>query len=114
MTSTPLRLRNKFVTHQGVLVGKKRKTGSLDVWQVLSNGDRRRILLELRKGPRTSGQLQEVCQGTLRTAVRRHIREMEEAGLVTVQKTGRTWTHTYRPGTVRLELEGWLEGEPTN
>lgn len=63
------------------------------VWKALADVTRRAILDQLRDGPRTTGDLSESFAMS-RFGVMKHLRILEEAGLVTVRRDGRKrWNH---------------------
>jgi DNA-binding transcriptional ArsR family regulator len=103
------------------------------VWRALANAIRRRILDLLRDGPATTGELGAAFPQLSRFAVMQHLRVLEEAGLLTVRRSGRErynylnpvpiqeiharWVSRYtQPWAeallgLRAELEGSAEGE---
>jgi len=58
------------------------------VWKALADATRRTILDELRSKPRTTGDLCRLFAMT-RFGVMKHLRALEEAGLVLVERRGR-------------------------
>lgn len=66
----------------------------------LSDSTRRGILTRLGEGPATIGQLAEPFGMTL-TGLKKHVQVLEEAGLVTTEKVGRS--RQCRLGTERLD-----------
>jgi DNA-binding transcriptional ArsR family regulator len=76
------------------------------VFGSLADPTRREILVRLGSGPLTAGELAEPIGMTL-TGVQKHIRILEEAGLVTTEKVGRS--RQCRLGTERLdEAMNWI------
>ncbi|SFS14950.1 DNA-binding transcriptional regulator, ArsR family [Microbacterium sp. cf046] len=72
----------------------------------LADATRRDILARLGEGPATVSQLAEPAEITV-TGMAKHIRVLEEAGLVTTEKVGRT--RQCRLGTERLdEAMAWI------
>lgn len=70
-----------------------RKEPLVAVFGALANPTRRRLLDELRKGPRTTGQLADLVPLT-RFAVMQHLSVLTRARLVTVERRGRErWNH---------------------
>src|SRR5919198_1742520 len=73
----------------------------------LADPTRRAVLERLGHGPATISELAEPAGMSL-TGLKKHVRILEEAGLVTTEKRGRT-RHCYL-GPARLEdVSGWLE-----
>jgi DNA-binding transcriptional ArsR family regulator len=66
----------------------------------LSDSTRRDILTRLGKGPATIGELAAPTGMTL-TGLKKHVQVLEDAGLVTTQKVGRT--RQCRLGTEKLD-----------
>jgi DNA-binding transcriptional ArsR family regulator len=81
---------------------------SLDgTFSALSDPTRRAILERLGRGSATIGELAEPPSMSL-TGLGKHVRVLEEAGLVTTEKVGRTRECQLRPG--RLEdATRWIE-----
>jgi DNA-binding transcriptional ArsR family regulator len=64
------------------------------IFKALAAGTRRRILDELKDRPRTTGDLAAMFPELDRTTVMQHLRVLEDAGLVVVQRKGRVrWNH---------------------
>jgi DNA-binding transcriptional ArsR family regulator len=87
-----------------------RELADLDaVFAALAHAQRRRILLvlHLRGDSMTAGEIADRFDCTWPTTSR-HLRQLEEAGLVTVEKSGRE--RIYRLERARLErvAAGWL------
>jgi DNA-binding transcriptional ArsR family regulator/uncharacterized protein YndB with AHSA1/START domain len=77
------------------------------VWKALSDLTRREILDLLRTAPRTTGELAEAFPSS-RFAVMKHLRVLEEAGLVLSRKQGRErWNHLNAVPIQRL-YERWV------
>jgi DNA-binding transcriptional ArsR family regulator len=70
------------------------------VFRALSDATRRDVLARLGEGPATIGQLAEPHGITL-TGMTKHVRVLEDAGLVVTRKVGRT--RQCRLGTERLD-----------
>jgi len=64
-------------------------TESDRVFKALADGSRRRILDLLRQRPRATGELAARFEGVTRFAVMKHLRVLEQAGLVVVVRRGR-------------------------
>lgn len=72
----------------------------------LADSTRRGILARLGEGPATIGQLAEPSGMTL-TGLKKHVQVLEDAGLVTTAKVGRT--RECRLGPDRLDdAAGWI------
>jgi len=77
------------------------------VWKALADSTRRTILDELRRNPRTTGQLCGLFAMT-RFGVMKHLRALEEAGLVLVERRGRErWNHL-NPTPIREIYRRWI------
>jgi DNA-binding transcriptional ArsR family regulator len=72
----------------------------------LSDSTRRGILTQLGRGPATIGELAEPTGMTL-TGLKKHVQVLEDAGLVTTTKVGRS--RECRLGTERLDdVMSWI------
>src|SRR5918999_4568628 len=79
-----------------------------DVFRALADPTRRGLLDELF---RADGQTLTALEGRLpmtRFGVMKHLRVLEEAGLVTTQKRGREKLHFLNPVPIRLIHERWV------
>ncbi len=80
----------------------------LDVsFGALSDPTRRGILVQLGDGPASITNLAEIFQMTL-TGLKKHVRVLEDAGLVTTTKTGRVRSVTLGPRRLDDEVS-WIE-----
>lgn len=70
------------------------------VFSALADPTRREVLVRLGEGPATIGELAEPHSMSL-TGMTKHVRVLEDAGLVTTAKVGRT--RQCRLGTERLD-----------
>ena len=70
------------------------------VFASLADPQRRRILVRLGDGPATIGELAEPVGMSL-TGMKKHVQVLEDAGLVSTEKVGRT--RQVRLGTERLD-----------
>lgn len=78
-----------------------------DAFSALADPTRRAILARLRSGEATISELAGPAGMSL-TGLKKHVRVLEEAGLVSTEKRGRT--RHCRLGPRGLEdVEGWLE-----
>src|SRR4051794_26681816 len=76
-------------------------------WRALADPTRRRILDELRDGPRTTGDLCRPFE-TTRFAIMKHLAVLEAAGLVLVRRQGRErWNHL-NAVPIRQIYERWV------
>ena len=83
------------------------ETGEDRVWKALSDPTRRRILDELREGPRTTGTLAQGFEMS-RFGVMKHLRVLHEAGLILVETRGRErWNHL-NPTPIREIYHRWI------
>jgi len=83
-------------------------TGDEAVWKALADGRRRAIVDELAKGPKTTGELVDAFDDLCRTAVMRHLDVLEHAGLLRVEREGRTrWNHLDPVPIVRV-CDRWI------
>jgi len=79
----------------------------LDVFQILADPTRRRIIDALRVGERQVGDV--VAQaGVEQSGVSRHLRILSEAGFVTMRPDGQRRLYALRPDRFR-ELDDWLD-----
>ena len=78
------------------------------VFKALASPTRRRLLDELRDGPRTSGQLCAALANLDRCTVMQHLTVLDEAGLVLVQRRGRErWNHL-APLPIKHIYDRWI------
>ena len=90
-----------------VSAGELASSKSDAVWKALADSTRRTILDELRRKPRTTGQLCGLFAMT-RFGVMKHLRALEEAGLVLVERRGRErWNHL-NPTPIREIYRRWI------
>lgn len=76
-------------------------------FSALSDPTRRDVLERLGRGPATVGELAEPYGMTL-TGMKKHVRVLEEAGLVSTEKAGRARMCRLRPGQLDDATE-WIE-----
>jgi DNA-binding transcriptional ArsR family regulator len=77
------------------------------VWKALADPTRRRVLDELRKGPKTTGTLCGLFDMS-RFGVMKHLQVLEDAGLVIVERVGRErWNHL-NPTPIRSIYRRWI------
>lgn len=78
-----------------------------DVWKALADPTRRALLDALRVGPQTTGALCSHFDMT-RFGVMKHLRALEEAGLVLVERRGRErWNHL-NPAPIHAIHQRWI------
>ena len=81
---------------------------SLDAtFAALSDGTRRAVLARLRDGELSAGELAAPHEMTL-TAMMKHLRVLERAGLVNREKRGRTVWCRLNPAPLRIASE-WVD-----
>jgi DNA-binding transcriptional ArsR family regulator len=87
---------------------KQEETGPDDrVWRALSDRSRRQILDLLRQRPMTTSELEGHFPFT-RFAVMKHLRVLEEAKLITVERRGRERFNHLNPVPVVAILRRWI------
>ena len=79
------------------------------VFKALANRIRRAICDELKVRPLTTGQLASCFSELDRTTVMMHLRVLEEAGLVSVEKDGRERLYRLERETLLRVTGGWLD-----
>ena len=79
----------------------------LDVFEVLADPMRRRIVDALRGGERPVGDIVDRVD-IHQSGVSRHLRILQEAGFVTMRPDGQRRLYSLRPGPFR-ELDAWVE-----
>lgn len=78
------------------------------VFKSLANSDRRAVLTVLNEHPgMTVNELAERVNIS-RYALMKHLKLLEDAGLVRPKRNGRSKELHYRPGPIRRLMEGWL------
>lgn len=78
------------------------------VFKALANETRRSILDALKPGPRTTGNLADLLPELDRTTVMQHLRALEKANLVIVERRGRErWNHLNAIPIQRIH-ERWI------
>lgn len=78
------------------------------IFKALAAGTRRAILDQLKDGPRTTGELCAAFPSLDRCTVMQHLRVLEEAALVIVQREGRQrWNHL-NPLPIKHIHDRWI------
>ena len=78
------------------------------MFKALADATRRRLLDRLfKRGGQTLGELESAAEMT-RFGVMKHLRVLENAGLVVTQKVGREKLHYLNPVPIRLIQERWI------
>ncbi|MFZ1991810.1 MAG: metalloregulator ArsR/SmtB family transcription factor [Alphaproteobacteria bacterium] len=79
------------------------------VFKALAHAQRRQILvvLDARGGAMTSGEIAERFSCKWPTTSR-HLRVLEEAGLVEVEQQGREWNYTLNSAKLARVAGGWI------
>jgi DNA-binding transcriptional ArsR family regulator len=78
----------------------------MDILSALADPTRRDIINLLHRGPLPAGEV--AARFTIsRPAISRHLRVLREAGLVTVEQTGRERVYRFDPTPLR-EIDTWL------
>lgn len=78
------------------------------VWRALADATRRDLLDLLRTGPKTTGQLVEAVPALSRFGVMKHLKVLEEAGLLTVSRQGRQRYNHLNAVPLRQVYERWV------
>jgi DNA-binding transcriptional ArsR family regulator/uncharacterized protein YndB with AHSA1/START domain len=79
-----------------------------EVFKALADASRRRLLDKLfRRDGQTLGELEAHLPEMTRFGVMKHLRVLEEAGLVTTQRVGREKLHYLNPVPIRRILDRW-------
>jgi DNA-binding transcriptional ArsR family regulator len=89
----------------------ERELQDLDVvFRALAHASRRHVLIVLsaRGGRMTAGDIARRFSCAWPTTSR-HLRVLEEAGLVGVARRGREWVYVLESGRLRQVVGGWLE-----
>ena len=79
------------------------------VFKALANADRRKILDELRRAPRTTSQLCAALPRLDRTTVMQHLRALESARLVISQKRGRVRWNYLDVSPIQSVYNRWIK-----
>jgi DNA-binding transcriptional ArsR family regulator len=78
------------------------------VFKALADPTRRALLDALRDGPRTTGDLSRMHPEMSRFGVMSHLKQLEDAGLILVERVGRTrWNHL-NPVPFREVVARWV------
>jgi DNA-binding transcriptional ArsR family regulator len=85
------------------------RTGDDAVFHALADATRRRILDELRKGPRTTGELSRLLPEMTRFGVMDHLGVLVSAGLVLTDRRGRQRLNHLNPVPIQRLYARWME-----
>ena len=77
------------------------------IWRALGDASRRRMLDLLREGPRTTGELCAHFDFT-RFAGMKHLRALEDAGLIVVERRGRERINHLNPVPIQAIHRRWI------
>ncbi len=78
------------------------------IWRALGDPVRREILDQLAGRPRTTGELVAHFDSLCRTGVMKHLEVLVSAGLVIVERSGRTrWNHI-NPVPIEMVCQRWV------
>ena len=91
-------------------IGRARLEAIDEVFRALAHPTRRHILLVLhhRGGSMTAGEIADRFSCKWPT-VSRHLRRLEQAGLVSTEKHGREWIYSLQQHRLMSVAGGWLE-----
>jgi uncharacterized protein YndB with AHSA1/START domain/DNA-binding transcriptional ArsR family regulator len=79
------------------------------VFRALADASRRRLLDGLReRDGQALGELESVLPAMTRFGVMKHLRVLEEAGLITTRRSGRQKLHFLNPVPIRLISDRWI------
>jgi DNA-binding transcriptional ArsR family regulator len=78
-----------------------------DLFEILAEPNRRRVLDLLRERERTVGELVDAL-GMSQPAVSKHLRVLRDAGLVEARVDAQRRVYTLRPGPLE-DVDAWLE-----
>lgn len=94
----------------GVPVAASRQAASAEdaVWRALANPLRRRLLDELSRGARTTGELASATPGLSRFAVMQHLAVLTDAGLVVMRRRGRHRFNYLNAAPLRQWYDRWV------
>jgi DNA-binding transcriptional ArsR family regulator len=84
-----------------------RPTQENDVFHAIAHPARRAILVTLKRGERSAGELAEPFQMTF-PAISQHLRVLEQAALVKVRRDGRQRLYRLQPRPLR-DVVGWID-----
>ncbi len=84
------------------------RSGDDAVFHALADASRRRLLDELRRGPRSTGDLCRVLPEMSRFGVMDHLAVLVEAGLVIATRQGRHRLNHLNPVPIQAMYERWL------
>ncbi len=79
------------------------------VWRALANPVRRRILDELKRAPRRTGELAAAFDDLSRFAIMQHLGVLEEADLVVRHRVGRVTMNHFNPVPIQRIADRWID-----
>ncbi|RNC80603.1 MAG: ArsR family transcriptional regulator [Phycisphaera sp.] len=82
------------------------------VFKAIADPTRRAILDELRAGDQRATDIAELFASVSRQAIAKHLKVLDEAGLVTIERSGRERRYGLNPGPLR-QIDEWLDGHRT-
>lgn len=80
------------------------------VWKALADKNRRHILDLLKEQRRTTGELCDAIPELDRCTVMKHLEVLVKAGLVVVERCGRTRYNYINHGPIHAVIERWVNG----
>lgn len=78
------------------------------VWKALSDSTRRRILDQLRDGPKTTTEITENFPELSRFGVMKHLDVLRDANLVKTRAEGRSRINSLNVNPIRQIMERWI------
>lgn len=79
------------------------------IWKALADGKRRRILDELSRGPKSTGDLVKLFPTIGRTGVMKHIQVLETARLIEVRREGSVRWNYLNPEQIAKTCSPWIQ-----
>jgi len=90
-------------------LGEKELDDYEKVFKALAHPTRRHILIILHsRGDQVTGKIVERIEDQWPT-ISRHLRQLEEAGLISVTKKGREWIYSLDKEKMKAVLNNWLK-----
>ncbi len=82
------------------------------VFKAIADPTRRAILDELRGGDQRATDIAVLFESVSRQAIAKHLKVLDEAGLVTIERSGRERRYGLNPEPLR-QIDEWLDGHRT-